>query len=535
MSRKSDGDYIEQYAIKVIYSKKFKREGSGFLVKVNQSTVYLFTAKHNFKKNDDDEYYDVNIEELKNNLNLITIAKGDNQPYLEIESILFEVEKLDLIVFKIKNTNSQKIGDIPITSNFLNDSRFLEEKCFFYGYPNNTTGRAELGLVHISKNIENTTFSLQRGLNIKNTSYFAGYSGSGVFIKKNDVYYIVGIVIKADDKLDNFEVIELSKVIDKINQKIFKTSLQQIPIEEHVFDMVDVSEMYETLLKRHPSNTFMQVLSRSFGKEHKYKDLIDSSDKLEKINAYTNNTNDFKKIEHKYTQELADIYLMSTFLASIYSDKEKAKEHFEVACKYRPQYNLFLTEIDKENSKEELLTSAKVAYADEEYPYSEKCFIKVLSLNCSYEEKKNITNYLLNIAKKEEDKVKQFEFYYKLFYLSFDNLEKAKILYEVSFLIDDKDEKIKILNMAQSHIEENHDFLELEYLIKKELYKFSRSKEKYKKLKNILYNLVKIKPHYKIELLEMRYNELQKFIVQLIKPAKILIIFLVFWLIYLLL
>jgi len=72
-------------------------------------------------------------------------------------------------------------------------------------------------------------------------------------------------------------------------------------------------------------------------------------------------------------------------------------------------------------------------------------------------------------------------------------------------------------------------------LIKKELYKFYRSKEKYKKLKNILYNLVKIKPHYKIELLEMRYNELQKFIVQLIKPAKFLIIFLVFWLIYLLL
>ena len=74
MSRQSVGDYIEQYAVKVIYKKYNIREGSGFLVKINEATIYLFTVKHNFKIEDDDEHTDVDINELKNSSNSSSIS-----------------------------------------------------------------------------------------------------------------------------------------------------------------------------------------------------------------------------------------------------------------------------------------------------------------------------------------------------------------------------------------------------------------------------------------------------------------------------
>ena len=534
MSRQSIGDYIKQYTVKVIYKKYNIREGSGFLVKINETTIYLFTVKHNFKVEDDDEHTDVDISELGNSLDFITVTKGDKNKILDIESLLFAVEELDLLVFRIRNLNFEMNENIPISCDFLQDSRFHEEKCCFYGYPQDKDGRAEINLIHTSTNKEKNSFILKRGLNIKNTNYFSGYSGSGVFIKKNNVYYIVGIVIKADDELDNFEVIELSKVIDKINKKLTEKSLKNIKVKRHIFDMHDISDMYETLIKRHPNNSLMRVLSRVYGDKHSYKDLIDTSDKLEKLNEYTNYTNDFDKLEYSYTQEIADIYLMSTFIASIYQDKEKAKEHFKKACKYRPHYNLFLTEIDRENSKEELLISAKVAYTDKEYDYSEQCFNKVLSLKCSYDEKNNIYNYLLKIAIEKKDKSKQFTFYHKILALTFDNFKKAEIFYKMSFLFDNKKDKTFCLVEGNKLIEDKDEFLELKYLIKKELYQLEETSEMYKELKFVLKRLVKLIPSYQRELTEMRYFELQNFIDKLVKSGKIIILLLFIWMIYLL-
>lgn len=513
MSRQSVGDYVEQYAVKVVYTNFNKvRRGSAVVVKVNASTCYIFTAKHNFKEEDDDSYRDVDIQELENSLNLVEIKTDHQQNICKLKSIIFQDDTLDLIMFEVEGINSDFIQKLPITDDFLKDERFHEEKCFFYGYPEKKEGIPEIDLVHINTKKKSNTFILKRGLNITNREYFSGYSGSGVFIKKNNVYYIVGIVIKADEKSDNFEVVDLSKIIGTINQTLEQKFLPKLLLKEHVFDIAEISDMYDKLFYRHPNNFLVKKIENLFNKNHKYDELIQPSSHLKKLNDYTDSTNDFDKRENEYTQELADMYLLSTFIASKYQDKQKAKEFFKKACKYRPQYNIFLTQIDRENSKEELLKSAKVAFSEKDYTYAEQCFNKVLSLKCSDYERLNIYNYLLDIGKFYQDKEKQFNYYHKILELESERLRRAQLLYELSFLIDGRYEKLKLLIEADKEIGDDSNVLGLKYLVTKELYKLLGNKELYTIMKKLLKNLVILNSDYQQELDSLEYKEKQKIV-----------------------
>ena len=95
---------------------------------------------------------------------------------------------------------------------------------------------------------------------------------------------------------------------------------------------------------------------------------------------YCNYTNQFEVIEYTYTQKIADMYLLSAFISSKYQDKDEALKYLNRAIKYRPKYTIFLAEIDKENSKEELFKSAKLYYTDREYKDSYDFFQKILSI-----------------------------------------------------------------------------------------------------------------------------------------------------------
>jgi len=530
MSGQSVGDYIKQYATKVIYTNfNKKRTGSAILVKVNDSTCYMFTAKHNFKEEDDDSYKDVDIHELENNLNLVEVKTDHEENICKLKSIIFQDETLDLIVFEVESLNSNFIEVLPKTNEFLKDEHFHKEKMFFYGYPENKDGISEIDLVLINTKKQNNTFILKRGLNITNKEYFRGYSGAGVFIRKNNVYYIVGIVIKADEKLDNFEVIDLSKIVSTINQILDQKSLPKLSLKEHVFDVSDVSNMYSKLFYRHPNNFLVKKIEKLFGKNHEYDELIQPPPHLEELCNYIDCTNDFDKKENDYTQELADMYLLSTFVASRYQDKQTAKDFFKKACKYRPQYNIFLTQIDRENSKEELLKSGKVAFSEQDYAYAEECFVKVLSLKCNESELLNIYNYLLDISKYYQNKEKQFRYYQRILELELESLRKAQLLYELSFLIDNRDEKLKLLTEADREIGYDSEALELKYLVKKELYGLLENKESYKIMKNLLKKLVLLKPEYQKELDSLEYKDAQKKVYRIVKvvvPVMLILIIL---------
>ena len=51
---------IEEYSVKV----RYKFVGSGVLIKVDKSTIYLITAKHNFKEDENSTIDKIDIDNL---------------------------------------------------------------------------------------------------------------------------------------------------------------------------------------------------------------------------------------------------------------------------------------------------------------------------------------------------------------------------------------------------------------------------------------------------------------------------------------
>jgi len=95
-------EYIKQYSVKIKYP--LGREGSGILIKKDDRTSYLATAKHNFTDRecgvDSWKYVDRDIDIFKNNLNEIEVLKNNNK-ICDVSDILYDYE--DLIIFKITN------------------------------------------------------------------------------------------------------------------------------------------------------------------------------------------------------------------------------------------------------------------------------------------------------------------------------------------------------------------------------------------------------------------------------------------------
>jgi len=421
--------------------------------------------------------------------------------------LVYSRDDLDLIVFLIENP-SKRVKKIPFFNTVLKDERFHQEEHFFFGYRRDKKGVTEDDLRNIGEKEDTSNFILKRGLSIRNQNYYSGYSGSGVFIKKEEVFYLVGIVVMADDEVDNYEVINLSKVIKDINESLKLLSLSQIPIKENVFEILDIEKMYSQIFSRSPNNFLLRETNGFFEKNHMYKGLIQpSSEKLRDLSAFMDSTNEFQKLEANYTQELADMYLIATFIYSKYEqDKIKAKQYFEKACKYRKNYRFFLTEIDKENSKAELLELGKIKYLDDEHMEAKKCFEKVLSLKCTRDETIKLNLYLLKIAKEANDKKEEFYIYLKLYELYNDgeNLKKAEICYKLSFIFEDKEDQVKVLNKGNEHLNNSIESLEIEYKILKKLILLTKVKKAYKQQVDILERLVPYKSQYQEELLALK-------------------------------
>jgi hypothetical protein len=261
--------------------------------------------------------------------------------------------------------------------------------------------------------------------------------------------------------------------------------------------------MYGLILNHHTDNFLVQKVKSLFGKEHQYEDLIQPS--LKDLNEYINYTNQFEVIEYTYTQKIADMYLLSAFISSKYQDKEEALKYLNRAIKYRPKYTIFLAEIDKENSKEELFKHAKLYYTDREYKDSYDFFQKILSLKLEKNEEIIVYEYLVRITKIWNNKYKLIEYYTKLLNLYEDDFQIAKVYYELS-LIEKKEASISYANKACRLIQFTN-YLELKYLLYKRLFELTENKEVYKLLESTLKLLVKYKSKYKYELSTLRYSD----------------------------
>jgi len=519
MDNQTHGEYISQYAVRIKYEyfNKNKREfesrqGSGVLVKVNNSTIYLLTARHNFKKDDENEFFDVDIDEVRQSLEKISISNDSQKELCIIQDILYYEDDLDLIVFKVSGYDD--IENLPLLS-IMRDDEYKQKEHFYYGYPSGQDGSPVDNLRHLgSTRKDKNIFRLRSDLNIINQQFFAGYSGSGVFIEHNSTYYLVGITIKANEKSNNFEIINLLKIIDNINKNLSS----KINIEENILDMISSDKMYTRMIRRkqNKNNFLVKKAKNIFSPNHIYKDLREMNQTKKLVNYIKNNEKKFKELEKKYFEELADTYLMGAFILGKFEDnKNKSIKYLEQAMHFKPEYVRYIEDLKNMDSSENLKLG-KLAFVDKKYNEAKEYLKKRLEQPIFKQEKIDIHNMLIIIYQERNEKDKLVTSYQRLLEL-YDGSEKysfeiATIYYELSELYDGDDRKdawnkgfhfIKDYNSSAS--------LELQYKYWKQWNRIDGQEDVYHNLKPKLEELSRVNPKYKDIFAKIHFSEKEKF------------------------
>ena len=209
---------ISPYSVKVIWGKE--EVGSGLLVRSINDTYYLFTVRHLFKKGTDTNYKDVTESSIREELKNISIAKKSFKNDIFVDDFLF-FDNTDLLIFSLKD---KIILDLPKIN--LLEGNHQKETYFFYGYPKgskdfekNTTGTIEEGIYSQPSEEEKIFFRLSATKNIDGDAV-SGYSGSGIFRKKDKNIYLVGLFSRAKEELSYYECVDLVAIIGDINQKL---------------------------------------------------------------------------------------------------------------------------------------------------------------------------------------------------------------------------------------------------------------------------------------------------------------------------
>jgi len=522
MNNKTHGEHISKYAIKIKYEyfnyikkENKSRQGSGVLVKVSKNTIYLLTARHNFKESDDDEFFDVDINEVKQSLNKIYISNDSKTALCSIKDILYYEDNLDLIVFEISGYDD--ILNLPILS-IMRDSEYKQKEHIYYGYPNGKDGSPVDNLRHLgSKEKDKNIFRLRSDLNIINQQFFSGYSGSGVFIEHNSIYYLVGIIIKVNEKSNNFEVIDLLKAIDNINKKLNKN--QKIKIEENILDIISSDKMYTRMIRRNQNrnNFLIKKAKNIFSPNHRYKDLTETKQTKKLVNYIKNYENKFKELETKYFEELADTYLIGAFILGKFEDnKNKAIGYLEKAMHFKPEYIRYIEDLKNTDSSENLKLG-KIAFVDKKYNEAKEYLNNRLEQSISKQEKINIYNMLVVIYIEINEKSRLISSYQIL--LELYNKDKkysfeiATIYYELSILYDNDEKKIGVWNEGFLFVKNIYDTtsLELQYKYWKQWNRIEGKEDVYYNLKSKLEELSNINPKYKDILTKIHSSEKEKF------------------------
>ena len=482
-------DYIKKYSVKIQYNF----EGSGVLLKADENHCYLFTAKHNFKDNKNNVHSKIVVKNIKLKSILVTREDGLN---ITLKEKVYDYD--DLIVFLIDG-RVEDLESVQVLKGKATD----EMDYFFYGYPAFKPQGHFLNKLSSRNEMNEYLFEVRNNEETKQ-QYAKGFSGSGLFTEdENHVNYLSGIVLQYDDRYHTVTNFNLSTIIDKINDALKSQKFPLIPIKKSNFHIQDMYGMYSWIVHNHSDIFLSQKVKEIFGEEHDYEDLIKPP--LKRLNKYMDSTNQFEILEEKYTEKLADMYLLGAFIASKYQDKEEAINYLNKARKFRPNYVLFLTEIDEENSKEELFKAGKLAYIEEEYSFSYDCFKKILLLKNEKFEKIIIYEYLVKISKVIYRKEKVIIYYEELLNLYADDFQKATVFYELSLL--ETKEKSEYYARAGLLLVKFSSYLEITYLLYKRLYELTEDKEVDLLLRDVLENLVKVKVEYKYELSTLRYSE----------------------------
>jgi len=200
-------DNIANYRVKIVYRKK--EEASGVIVKLDEfpNNFFVLTSKHTF----DDTIVIDEVSILDNQNNIIPFKS-------------FIVLSLDIVVFIFENVACSAIKSLDKIKIAQIEKDFGD--AIFSGYPNNVDG-AYCEKCDYHEEIK-TEDNLYRILPKKNTdSYMAkglknskGYSGSGLFIKSESTYELVGIIKEHESSKSAFHYIALAPLKDEIMSRL---------------------------------------------------------------------------------------------------------------------------------------------------------------------------------------------------------------------------------------------------------------------------------------------------------------------------
>ena len=238
---------ISPYAVKAIWNEE--EIGSGLLAKSKNNTYYVFTVRHLFKKGTDTDYRDVEETFISTELNNIYFRKRvlkDDKKF-KVNGFIF-FDNSDLLIFTLEKN---EVNDLQKTKVLKNNHQ--EEIYYFYGYPkggidfdNETTGTIVNAQYSQSNEEENNIFRLQSTINIDGEAV-SGYSGSGVFRKKDGNIYLVGIFSRAKSGLSYYECVDFVTMINEINLKLREKFDDEIEVVG--FELEKQEKKYEDKIK----------------------------------------------------------------------------------------------------------------------------------------------------------------------------------------------------------------------------------------------------------------------------------------------
>jgi len=198
-------DELKQYTVKIEYQGI---KGSGFIVKLDKfsNNFFVFTAKHIF------ESLDIDINEV--------LIQYEDEVITPREKISLET---DMIVFIFDNSISQRISNLKLIPLSSNPNQFKES--IFVGYSRDNLVCQKCIYSHALEKENLYTIKSTQQYNMQD---IAGTSGSGLFIKENGQYSIVGIILQHDERMFNFKYIAISEVIHQINAWIEKILIESL-------------------------------------------------------------------------------------------------------------------------------------------------------------------------------------------------------------------------------------------------------------------------------------------------------------------
>jgi len=504
-----------EFIVRLEYQKDENRveKASGVILKTNNKSAYILTAKHTFKSST------INTE-------AITIKDYWDREIQVIKSYLLDKD-LDIAILKIDDSSMkiiEKTKKLKLYMGEFND-------CAIAGYPKSLKGiKSEVIQMSNPDEIDANSISFQikskeplSSFEIPEMANLKGLSGSGVFKRGIDgEIFLVGIQYRYMRTI-YLECLDIRKLVKDIKVHIGEELLLgEYPFFEELG--IDVNKLnFESLENLFRNNKEIRKIQRS---SNQYQFLLEdnrSNRKLEK---------DYHNLK-KEMRELAQRYFYQGKIFVDNQDMIRAYNSFSRAIELSPEYKIYLAKDafkkdmltdEEERAREKLRDEVKVSTDSIIYAQVLKDNIENNESNNNYEDlefnyRELLSFYYSNFLKYRKEIIDLLKKLAKIKLFNKKPIDAEKILLEAKkYLENENKESVDILlielYMSKTYIQDNSvSYKELYQKLLDLQQKFSEQSDYYIFISKTL-NQIKVNYSYSddcfIEHLERQRREINR-------------------------